>query len=236
MINKKSFVMHIDQGEVFSELSDADAGKFIKAIFEYQCGRVPNLPKDLNLAFISFRQQYKRDSEKYDEVCKRNEANGKLGGRPKIKTKNPVGFMETQLNPVKPKKADNDNESVSDTDKKSDIDYHPERDLIKFPSKNNSTYPSELLAYSQSLFDTQKAKSSEGIRNPGRYIQTIVNQAQGEFRELMELLPKKNQADLEQAAGDSNAYARYNKYQEELGKYNPLLVNITKKYLEETHD
>ena len=58
------------------------------------------------MAFHSFKTQFERDIQKYENIVERNKTNGMLGGRPK------------KENPKKPKKADSDSDSVSDSDNK----------------------------------------------------------------------------------------------------------------------
>ena len=111
---KDSFILYLEQQEVFEMLTDEEAGKLIKAIFEYEkTGQVVNLDKSLQIAFIPIRSALDRNKEKYDKVVERNRENGKKGGRPK----NPVGYLG---NEEKPKKADNDNEYDNDSDNDND--------------------------------------------------------------------------------------------------------------------
>ncbi len=121
---RKSFILHNDSLNVLDILTDEQAGKLFKAIKNYQNGVKQELDFGINIAFMQFENQFKRDEEKYESVVERNKINGSKGGRPKNPTKpketqnNPVGFLETQNNPTEPKKADSD--SKNDSDSKSD--------------------------------------------------------------------------------------------------------------------
>ena len=105
MTGKKSFVLFNDLKEPVNSLTDEEAGKLFKAIFEYQNGGVNQvLTAPAEMAFLFVKQQLDRNQEKYDSTCKRNRLNGLKGGRPN-KPKKPSGLSG---NPEEPKKADND--------------------------------------------------------------------------------------------------------------------------------
>lgn len=78
---KDSFILYLEQKEIFDELDNEEAGELIKAIFEYQStGEMPILNKSLKLAFIPIKNSLDRNESKWeDEKQKRREA-GRLGG------------------------------------------------------------------------------------------------------------------------------------------------------------
>lgn len=81
---KKSFILYQDQKDMFDILTDDQAGKLIKNIFDYASTfDVPKI-KDpvINMAFTSIKGTLDRDQEKYKKICKRNQNNGLKGGRP----------------------------------------------------------------------------------------------------------------------------------------------------------
>ncbi len=118
----KSFLLHKDSLSILNQLTEEEAGKLFKAIYDYQTNNI--LPQDRFIAIIfePFLNQFKRDEQKYQNVVERNKINGAKGGRPKTQI-NPLGYLGTQNNPSKPKKADSDSDSDSDsvTDKDKDI-------------------------------------------------------------------------------------------------------------------
>lgn len=122
---RKSFILHNDSLNVLDILTDEQAGKLFKAIRNYQNGVPQELDFGINIAFVQFENQFKRDEEKYESVVERNKINGSKGGRPKNPKKpketqnNPLGFLETQNNQTEPKKADSD--SKNDNDSKKEI-------------------------------------------------------------------------------------------------------------------
>ena len=120
---RKSFILHTDSLNILDILTDEQAGKLFKAIKNYQNGVKQDLDFGINIAFMQFENQFKRDEEKYESVVERNKINGSKGGRPK----NPTEPKETQNNPVglsglinNPKKADSDSDSKNDSDSESD--------------------------------------------------------------------------------------------------------------------
>lgn len=107
-MGKDNFILQNSHKDLFNTLTDSQAGKLIKAIFQYEeSGEIPNLSPATQMAFVSIRGTLDKNAEKYAKVVERNRENGKRGGRPKKeeKPKKASGFFG---NPTKPKKADND--------------------------------------------------------------------------------------------------------------------------------
>ncbi len=119
---KKSFIIHLDSLDILDELSLEQAGKLLHAFRDFHNEIEPDLESILRIVFLPFKKQFQRDLEKYDATIIRNSLNGSKGGRPKKPTKtkqnqeNPVGILALGKNPTKPKKADNDNDSVNGND------------------------------------------------------------------------------------------------------------------------
>lgn len=117
MKNKKSFLLYNDTLDIESKLSDEQLGQLFRAIIRYQKKETIDMEFGVELLFHSFKKQFDRDFEKYNEVCNRNSMNGKSGGRPKKpkethnNPKKPTGFSNN------PKKADKDTDTDKDTDK-----------------------------------------------------------------------------------------------------------------------
>ena len=107
--NKKSFVAYCDWQETFEELSNEEAGKLVKHLFNYVNDKNPEASDKLTkMCFIPIKQSLKRDLKKYESYVNKQKANGSKGGRPKT--------QKTQAFILKPKKADSVSDSVSDSD------------------------------------------------------------------------------------------------------------------------
>ena len=120
--NKKSFVAYCDWQETFEELSDEEAGKLVKHLFNYVNDKNPETSDKLTkMCFIPIKQSLKRDLKKYETYKEKQSVNGKKGGRPK----NPTLSEITQPFIEKPKKAD----SVSVSDNVSDTPIYVETPL-----------------------------------------------------------------------------------------------------------
>lgn len=111
---KKSFILYTDTLAVLDTLTDDQAGKLFRAIKSYHETGDANLEGIFNAVFSPFKVQFERDGAKYQKRCESNKNNGLKGGRPRAdKTqKNPMGYLQTQSNPIKP-----DSDSDSDSDK-----------------------------------------------------------------------------------------------------------------------
>lgn len=110
MAKKESTIIYDKHVEICSEfLTDEQFGKLM---FTLTMGKEPDFGDDqmLAMAYAFIALQKDMDDKKYEEKCKKNRENGKLGGRPRKNTdKKPNkanGFFE---NP-------NDNEKVNDKD------------------------------------------------------------------------------------------------------------------------
>lgn len=116
---KDSFILYLEQKEIFETLSDNEAGKLIKAIFEYEStGQSPKLSKTLNLVFIPIKNALDRNKEKYQKVVERNKKNIRKRWN-KENTKNTSGKNGIQKNT---KNTDNDNDNERDSDSVHDND------------------------------------------------------------------------------------------------------------------
>lgn len=77
-MEKNSFILYQKQKEIFNILTDNQAGKLIKAIFEYEENQqIPNLSGQTNMAFIAIKQELDQNRTKYIEKCKKNKENAK---------------------------------------------------------------------------------------------------------------------------------------------------------------
>ena len=137
---KKSFVAYCDWGDIFDELSNEEAGKLVKHLFNYVRDKNPVTDDKLTkMLFIQIQQSLKRDLVKYDKYIDKQRVNGSKGGRPK----NPTLSEKTQPFIEKPKKADsvNVNVSVNDILERKKVFRQSIKDFIK---DNPDKYPKQL--------------------------------------------------------------------------------------------
>ena len=74
MAKKDSFVLYTEQKAVINKLSDEQAGKLIKAIYEYvETGEMPELDNVLDLVITPFKTVLDKDKAKYEETHTREE-------------------------------------------------------------------------------------------------------------------------------------------------------------------
>ena len=77
---KDSFVLYTEQKEVVDKLTDEQAGKIFKAIYEYvQTDKMPELDSLLDIIIIPFKQSLDRNTEKWEEIKKKRSEAGKKG-------------------------------------------------------------------------------------------------------------------------------------------------------------
>lgn len=95
---KNSFVLQTRLNGIVAKLSDKQAGVLFKSILNYALNGTAATFEDsaVDIAFEFVRQDIDYSTAKYNEICKRNADNGKLGGRPKKRTvfEKANGFFE----------------------------------------------------------------------------------------------------------------------------------------------
>lgn len=125
---KKSFTAYCDWGEVVDKMTDEQAGKLMKHLFDYVRDKNPSTDDLLiDVAFTPIKSTLKRDLVKWEEKCSINKENGQKGGRPK-NPKKPNGYLE---NPIKAKKPDNDSVNVSESVNESEKDSFYNKELFE---------------------------------------------------------------------------------------------------------
>lgn len=79
--NKKSFVLYSDWASVFSKLTDEEAGKLIKHLFDYVNEVETDLENRLlEITFEPIKLQLKRDLLKYEKIRNERSKAGQAGG------------------------------------------------------------------------------------------------------------------------------------------------------------
>lgn len=100
---KDSFILYTEQKAVIDKLTDEQAGKIIKAIYEYvETEKMPKLDSMLDIIIIPFKQNLDRNREKYNKISEIRAKAGAKGG----KQKKQMQTKESKCN-------DNDNENVN---------------------------------------------------------------------------------------------------------------------------
>lgn len=133
---KDSFILYVDQKEIIDTLTDNEAGKLLKAIFEYETTqKLPKLSKTLNLVFIPIKNALDRNREKYEKACEKNKKNISKRWN-KENTKNTSGKNGMQKD-TKNTDNDSDSDSEHDNDSESDNDNDNEHDSVNDIKKEN---------------------------------------------------------------------------------------------------
>ena len=141
---KDSFILYTEQKEVIDKLSDEQAGKLIKAIYEYvETGKMPKLDITLELVIIPFKQNIDRNANKYEETKKKRSEAGKIGAEVKkqrqAKQANAnfaKGKEAKQADNVNEKVNVNENVNVNANDNASDSCVDGLQEVISFYNKN----------------------------------------------------------------------------------------------------
>lgn len=109
---KDSFILYTEQKAVIDKLTDEQAGKIIKAIYEYvETDKMPQLDNILDLVITPFKLALDRNKAKYEQVSKVRAEAGAKGGKQK---------KQMQTKKSKCNDNDNDNENVNDNENNND--------------------------------------------------------------------------------------------------------------------
>ncbi len=162
MAKKDSFVLYTDQKAVMDKLSDEQAGKLIKAIYEYvESGEMPELDNVLDLVITPFKTVLDKDKAKYEEVSKARAEAGSKGG--KAKESNDKQNKQLQTNESKTSNCnDNDNVNDNDLEKENIKKKYGENGNVKFTDeeyeKVKAYFPNDYTERIQGLDDYIQSK------------------------------------------------------------------------------
>ena len=127
-MKKDSFILYTEQKAIIDKLTDEQAGKLIKAIYEYVAtDKMPQLDSILDLVITPFTTALDRNKEKYEETCKRRALAGAKGGKQKVANVANASKCKQNVANV----ADNDNEHDNDSDNDNDNEYDTAIAVIK---------------------------------------------------------------------------------------------------------
>lgn len=131
---KSSFLLHKDSVTIVQEMSNEQAGQLFKAIVHYQIHNEElDLDFGLRMAFTPFKNQFKRDDEKYNDVCEKR----KKAAEKRWETDNPGESNCDQLDANASNWIQN-NANNADSDSDSENDSGNENDSEKEKEKNFS--------------------------------------------------------------------------------------------------
>ena len=120
--DKKSFILYLDQQDLFNKLPDEMAGKLIKHIFSYvNCENPEANDLLLDVAFSLIKQSLKRDLNKWESQLKQRSEAGKKSAekRANDKQRKATSVESRSTNPTDSVNV-NVNVNVSDSDSVSD--------------------------------------------------------------------------------------------------------------------
>ena len=113
--NKKSFILYLDQKELFDKLPDEQAGKLIKHIFSYvNCENPKSDDLIVDIAFSSIKASLKRDLEKWESQKEQRRKAGLASAKKRAERKaTTVNDRSIPLNEAQRNPTVNVNDSVS---------------------------------------------------------------------------------------------------------------------------
>lgn len=126
MKEKKSFLIHKDSLCVLDEMTNEQAGVFIKAIKQYQeTGTIPELDFAMKMAFTPFKLQFDRDGVSYENKVESNKNAAHIRwNKVHAKESEPMQVHASVSKSIQPnaKHADSDSDKDKDKDNKKEND------------------------------------------------------------------------------------------------------------------
>ena len=159
--DKKSFILYADQISLIEKLTDEEAGRLVKHLFEYVNDRNPVAVDRLTeIAFEPIKQQLKRDLKDWEETKESKSRGGKIGmeRRWAEHNKNKQALTEDNLvtknvTPITVNGNVNENVTVSVTDTVNDkiqnLQLNIDQRKLKFASTLEpfqKQYPKQMLS------------------------------------------------------------------------------------------
>lgn len=181
-INKKSksFMLYKEWEEIFLALeSDAERGELIREIFAFtRTGETPDLKGAMKIAFMVMSNQLRRDAERYNKVCDKNQKNiAKRWDEDDKKVSDEPGSNEDDTNVYE--NIPNDTKSydrIPDDTKNTDKDKDKEKDTDKEKGEDEAL-SAKQKQYQPPLSRTHKKQQYGEFKN--------VSLSRDEYRRLV---------------------------------------------------
>ena len=129
---KESFVLHISQYEAIKDLQDKDAGRLVKAIYQYAIDQTvkEDLSPVAKVVFTFIKTRMDEDRAHYEAVCEVRRNSGRKGGAPagnqnarkQDQANQPNGCINKQNNQMVIKTTKNKQNKHTDTDTDTDTE------------------------------------------------------------------------------------------------------------------
>lgn len=176
---KNSFILYHDQKELIDELTDEQAGKLFKAIYEYNINKNVKLTGALKLVFIPFKTAFDRNNDKWQETAEKRSEAGKrhTGNQHTRKKEKEMEQMEqvfqngtngTVSVSVSGSVSDNVSVNVSDSVSVNNIENTPDTPdtVLQFCLSNFENYnEKELNKSCKKFFNYYKEKKWKGVND-----------------------------------------------------------------------
>lgn len=156
---KESFILYLQQKELFNKLTDEQAGKVIKAIYEYEdSGKTPNFDFGLDIVFTSIKTSLDSNRLKYQEKCEKNRENINKRWNKNTNVYSPIQTYTNYTDKDNDKEYDNDMDNDSSCSHIDNINILDKNIII---DDDNNEYFSTLTKTENDLYDFFKANFNQ---------------------------------------------------------------------------
>jgi hypothetical protein len=151
---KTSFLLHKDSLCILEKMTDEQAGRFIKIIYQYQVSKqLPEMDLLMDMAITPFINQFLRDEFMYEKISEDRKVAGAKGGKKRVENlhkKKKTNKLEanqasaSNFKQIKQDQANEANQADSDSDSDSEKDKERQTAFIKFVEWQKKNAPNVL--------------------------------------------------------------------------------------------
>jgi len=200
---KKSFILYNDWISVFSKLTDEEAGKLTKHLFNY----VNGIPSDLDdrlleITFEPIKLQLIRDFDKWEDIRNKRVEAGKIGGINSGKTRSKSKQTKQELNLPSKTKQNEANEAVTVLVNVNDtVNVNDNVNVI-----NNTLSKDRVSTLAKTEKEKEFERFNEWIDTEAKYIRKIKDQIT--YSEYCRITEKYNGEQIRKVLSDLANYKK----------------------------
>ena len=166
MKKPKAINLYIDRCKQFEKLSDAQAGRLVKAMLRYgSSGEITDFSDDqtLDVTFCGIADQIDRDFDKYRDICQKRSEVGRLGAQA-LHQKNRASVAIATNCCQEEKEEENKKENNEEEENKKEYNEEEENKNEAHSARPDHLIPLEYLADVHAVIDYFNQRAGTNVR------------------------------------------------------------------------